>query len=262
MRSSSSLGWLGPYDANVLGGFLVGLGMTLTGACPGTVVVQVANGIQSGLYVALGCVLGGIFFSRFGNTMKNSGKSSCSPEAQTIASKLGFDPTKTFLAFEAMCTVIVAVASAVTPEGSYAWIHPIAGGFLIGATQAVSVMLTSSTLGVSTAYEQIGQYFWRAFGQNDVATPPSPPSALIFALGLLAGSAAAARSIPPVIVDSLDVSKLRAVIGGFLMIVGARSAGGCTSGHGISGLSGFSFSSLVTVAAMFGGGITTAMLLR
>jgi uncharacterized membrane protein YedE/YeeE len=262
VRSSSSFGWLGPYDANVFGGFLVGLGMALTGACPGTVVVQVANGVKPGRYVALGCVLGGIFFSRFGNALKNSGKSSFSPEAQTIASKLNFDSTRTFLAFEAVCTVIVAAASALTPEGSDAWVHPIAGGLLIGATQAVSVVLTSSTLGVSTAYEQIGQYFWQALGQKDVATPPSPPSALVFVLGMLAGSAAAAWSIPPVVVDSLEVSKLRAVIGGFLMVVGARSAGGCTSGHGISGLSAFSFSSLVTVAAMFGGGIATAMLMR
>jgi uncharacterized membrane protein YedE/YeeE len=235
--------------------------MTLTGACPGTVIVQVANGVQSGLYVAFGCILGGIFFSRFGNALKTSRKSGCSPEAPTIASKLGFDPTKTFLAFEAMCTVIVAVASTLTPTGPYSWIHPIAGGLLIGAAQAVSVMLTSSTVGVSTAYEQIGQYFWRALGQKGVATPPSPPSALIFALGLLAGSAVAARSIPPLVVDSLGVSNIRAVVGGFIMVIGARSAGGCTSGHGISGLSASSFSSLVTVAAMFGGGIATAILL-
>jgi uncharacterized membrane protein YedE/YeeE len=261
-RSSSSFGWLGPYDANILGGFMIGLGMTLTGACPGTVIVQVANGIQSGFYVAIGCTLGGIFFSRFGNTLKSPRKSGCSPEAATIGSKLGFDATKTLIAFEAMCAVMVAAAGAVTPTGPYSWIHPIAGGLLIGAAQAVSVMLTSSPLGVSTAYEQIGQYFWRALGQKGVATPPSPPSALIFALGLLAGSAVAARSIPALVVESLGVSKLRAVLGGFIMVVGARSAGGCTSGHGISGLSALSFSSLITVAAMFGGGIVTAMLLR
>ncbi|KAK5310802.1 hypothetical protein LTR93_011934 [Exophiala xenobiotica] len=35
---------------------------------------------------------------------------------------------------------------------------------------------------------------------------------------------------------------------------------GCTSGHGLSGLSSLSFSSLVTVVAMFGAGITTQML--
>lgn len=262
VRSSSSFGWLGRYDANVFGGALVGFGMALTGACPGTVVVQVANGINSGLYVALGCVLGGIFFSKFAYTLKKPGKCCSAPEAQTIASKLNFDSTKTFLAFEAICAVIVAVATAIAPKGSSAWVHPIAGGLLIGAAQAVSVILTSSTLGVSTAYEQIGQYFWQAFGQKDVATPPSPPFALVFVLGLLAGSAATARSIPPVAVDSLEISTFRAVIGGFLMVFGARSAGGCTSGHGISGLSAFSFSSLVTVAAMFGGGIATAMSMR
>jgi uncharacterized membrane protein YedE/YeeE len=263
VRSSSSFGWLGRYDANVVGGLLIGLGMALTGACPGTVVVQVATGIKSGLYVALGGVLGGIFFSRFGTTLRNSGTCSSPPESQTISSKLHLNPTTTFLAFEALCAVILAVANVSTPSGSYAWIHPIAGGLLIGAAQAASILLTTSTLGVSTAYEQIGQYFWRALGRKDGAKPPSPPSAIIFALGILAGSAATARAIPPVLsTDALDISKLRAVSGGFLMVLGARSAGGCTSGHGISGLSAFSFASLVTVAAMFGGGIATAMLLR
>ena len=238
--------------------------MALTGACPGTVVVQVATGIESGLYVALGGVLAGIFFARFGSTLKKSENTSATAEAHTIASKLHFDPTMTFLAFEIMCTVILAVASFLTPRGSYAWLHPVAGGLLIGASQATSIMLTSSPLGVSGAYGQIGQYFWRTLGQKDhVATPPSPPSAILFALGILAGSATTARSIPPVLsAAALDIPKLRAVTGGFLMVLGANSAGGCTSGHGISGLAALSFSSLVTVAAMFGGGIATAMVLR
>lgn len=37
---------------------------------------------------------------------------------------------------------------------------------------------------------------------------------------------------------------------------------GCTSGHGISGLSKFSLASLATTAAMFGGGMLSAQILR
>lgn len=46
--------------------------------------------------------------------------------------------------------------------------------------------------------------------------------------------------------------------GGFLVGFGTRYAGGCTSGHGITGLSTFQWPSLVAVAVFFASGIVTA----
>ena len=51
-----------------------------------------------------------------------------------------------------------------------------------------------------------------------------------------------------------------AFIAGFLMLFGARLADGCTSGHGLSGTAQLAVGSMVAVAAMFAGGIATAML--
>lgn len=48
---------------------------------------------------------------------------------------------------------------------------------------------------------------------------------------------------------------LLVVGGGFLVGFGARWAGGCTSGHAISGLAGFQIPSLVAVLGFFGGGL-------
>jgi uncharacterized membrane protein YedE/YeeE len=45
------------------------------------------------------------------------------------------------------------------------------------------------------------------------------------------------------------------VVGGFLVGFGARYAGGCTSGHAISGLSALQFPSLVAVIGFFLGGL-------
>jgi uncharacterized membrane protein YedE/YeeE len=45
------------------------------------------------------------------------------------------------------------------------------------------------------------------------------------------------------------------VIGGFMVGFGARWAGGCTSGHAISGLSNLRFVSLVAVISFFAGGL-------
>jgi len=52
-----------------------------------------------------------------------------------------------------------------------------------------------------------------------------------------------------------------AFIGGILMGIGSRWAGGCTSGHGISGALQLAVSSWIAVSGMFAGGIATAFLL-
>ena len=48
------------------------------------------------------------------------------------------------------------------------------------------------------------------------------------------------------------------VVGGFLVGFGARYAGGCTSGHGISGLAELQWPSLVAVVGFFVGGIVVS----
>jgi hypothetical protein len=48
------------------------------------------------------------------------------------------------------------------------------------------------------------------------------------------------------------------VVGGFLVGFGTRYAGGCTSGHGIMGLSALQWPSLVAVATFFAAGILSA----
>ena len=51
------------------------------------------------------------------------------------------------------------------------------------------------------------------------------------------------------------------IAGGFLVGFGARYAGGCTSGHAISGLSDFQLPSLVAVVGFFIGGLVMVHLL-
>jgi len=61
--------------------------------------------------------------------------------------------------------------------------------------------------------------------------------------------------------DSLFLRGAIGFTGGVLMAFGARLAGGCTSGHGISGTMQLNVGSWITVAFMFAGGIVTALLL-
>jgi uncharacterized protein len=51
-------------------------------------------------------------------------------------------------------------------------------------------------------------------------------------------------------------------LGGALMLIGSRMADGCTSGHGLSGMSQLSTYSMLAVPAMFGSAIATALTLQ
>lgn len=56
-------------------------------------------------------------------------------------------------------------------------------------------------------------------------------------------------------------SVVAVVVGGFLIGFGSRYAGGCTSGHAISGLAAFQLPSLIAVGAFFVGGLLTTFVL-
>jgi uncharacterized membrane protein YedE/YeeE len=53
-----------------------------------------------------------------------------------------------------------------------------------------------------------------------------------------------------------------AFAGGFFMVLGARIADGCTTGHGISGIAQLAAGSMVAVTAMFVGAIAVAMMMK
>lgn len=75
-------------------------------------------------------------------------------------------------------------------------------------------------------------------------------------LGLRVLARDPAELLPPGYASAAGALKLLA--GGFLIGFGARYAGGCTSGHAITGLSTLQKASLVSVAAFFAGGLSAA----
>ena len=60
----------------------------------------------------------------------------------------------------------------------------------------------------------------------------------------------------------LPISQIGLLIGGVLVGLGTRYANGCTSGHGICGLSRFSLRSLVAVLSFMGSAMVTVYVLR
>jgi hypothetical protein len=254
--------------------------MALTGACPGTVIVQAALGSLSGIQIGLGGLLGGISFAKLApfiyhtsTIAAENGKSpACcaetasdkplrQPAQYTIAAKLGVETRTVVLTYEALCIVMITLAAKFASNDPTA-VSPILGGLAIGSAQALSMLISRKTITVNAAYEQLARDFWSVISPSTPARP-SPRSAIWFAIGIIAGAKALA-SLVPTLVPSMEMQKygmLTSLVGGATMVFGAALAGGCPSGHGISGMATLSLPSFVTVAAMFGGGIVCKALI-
>ena len=70
------------------------------------------------------------------------------------------------------------------------------------------------------------------------------------------------RLAAPLPAAPVDVGWAGIVVAGLLVGVGVRMGNGCTSGHGVCGLSRLSLRSLVNVLAFMGAGVATVALLR
>ncbi len=122
----------------------------------------------------------------------------------------------------------------------------LAGGLLIGAASALLYAGSGRIAGIC--------------GVTAGVLPMSPRDGrawrIAFMLGLLGAAAIAAALVPSAV--SLPHASLRTlVIAGLLVGVGTRLANGCTSGHGVCGLSRLSPRSLAAVATfMLSAGVT------
>ena len=67
---------------------------------------------------------------------------------------------------------------------------------------------------------------------------------------------------PQIFGDSTAVAAVVMAFGGLLVGFGTRMAGGCTTGHGLCGVSRFQPGSLVGTAAFFGTGIAVSYLME
>ena len=113
------------------------------------------------------------------------------------------------------------------------WNLIVAAGAVVGGFLAANYLSNSTAVNVSTStIEQLKQ-----LGIGD------------------AGSA----YMPSALFDLSAFSNLKSILllslGGFFVGFGARYAGGCTSGHAISGLSNFQLPSLIAVIGFFAGGL-------
>ncbi|MCJ1445065.1 MAG: hypothetical protein MMC23_005570 [Stictis urceolatum] len=259
-RKPAPCSFITAYDANILGGLLQGLGMALAGACPGTGLVKTAVGVPSGAWFVAGGLLGAVAWREFETRIKprsnGAGQNSrTGPSKITVGEKLGLAPEVMLLLWEAICIGAV-LWTAGGDFGGKGLGSAVLGGMGIGAAQATSVMLRGAMVGVSGGYGQAVEWVSGALGEGGSGI--GLLGALQFDLGVLGGAWALGRFAPELVdagIRAVYVNGSTAFLGGALQLFGARMAGGCTSGHGLSGMATFGVASFVTVASIFAGGV-------
>ncbi|HJW12233.1 MAG TPA: YeeE/YedE thiosulfate transporter family protein [Albitalea sp.] len=135
-----------------------------------------------------------------------------------------------------------------------AW-SALAGGLLIGLASSLYLLGNGRIAGISGIVASP----LRAVLSGASMTPER--TRVLFIAGLLLAPWAW-RLFAPLPVASVDCGPWALVAAGLLVGVGVRMANGCTSGHGICGLSRFSLRSLVNVLAFMGAGVATVFMLR
>ena len=131
----------------------------------------------------------------------------------------------------------------------------LAGGVLIGLATALYLLGTGRIAGIAGIVASP----LRALVAEGKMAPERVP--LLFIAGLLIAPHLW-RLFAPLPLATVDVGPVGLAVAGLLVGVGVRMANGCTSGHGVCGLSRFSLRSLVNVLAFMGAGMATVFVLR
>jgi uncharacterized membrane protein YedE/YeeE len=154
-------------------------------------------------------------------------------------------------------------------------LHWAVAGAGIGLVTLILLFTTSHRLGISSGFEDICSLVLRVPYLRRMEVLLGRPWRLPFLCGLVAAGAlsvALARGWAPTWnLGRFDVAfgwgppgKLALMfLGGLFIGFGTRLAGGCTSGHGIFGVSNFERASLTSTLAFMAAGVaTTALIYR
>jgi uncharacterized membrane protein YedE/YeeE len=125
------------------------------------------------------------------------------------------------------------------------------GGAIIGVAVSIFMLTTGRVAGISGVVGGVvcptrGDVAWR----------------VAFVLGLLIVGAIAAFAAPDTVSYNVTRSIGAMSVAGLLVGFGTRLGNGCTSGHGVCGLSRFSLRSLASTLTFIGAGVVTVTVVR
>jgi thiol-disulfide isomerase/thioredoxin/uncharacterized membrane protein YedE/YeeE len=257
----------------ILGGLIFGTGMAILGYCPGTLAVSLGEGSVDALIGVVGGLLGGLVYT----LVLPSIEGILGPDLGKLSlfSLLGNMPVFYYLTTAIVGMMIIYVAFYIhIVEKSYdkRWIF---AGIALALLDVVVFLsfTTNRPIGASTTFPWLADTLAgltdNAYFQK-INTPGSWEG--IFLLGAMVAAFTGSRLKGDFKITLIHsnwkeyknnsaISRIVwAFIGGFVLIFGARMAGGCTSGHIISGGMQMAFSSFTFGIFMFAGLVITGKL--
>ena len=127
-------------------------------------------------------------------------------------------------------------------------ISALTGGLLIGLSVALFFILNGRMIGIS------------GIASNFLVSKNNRIDNFLFLIGLILGPLIYNLISGKEINISISSSLILLIIGGTLVGFGTRISGGCTSGHGISGISRFSLRSIIATITFMLVGILTVLI--
>lgn len=131
------------------------------------------------------------------------------------------------------------------------WTLALIGGAIIGVAVTIMLLFNGRVTGISGIINgifnlQTGDVLWR----------------FAFVLGLFVGGFILRAFYPHAFDGALNLSTTNTAIAGLLVGFGTIMGSGCTSGHGVCGLSRLSLRSLISTVTFIGAGIIAVVVLR
>jgi uncharacterized membrane protein YedE/YeeE len=131
------------------------------------------------------------------------------------------------------------------------WMNALIGGAIIGIAVSVMLLFNGRVTGISGIINgaltpQKGDTLWR----------------VLFVLGLVLGGFALRGLNPGVFEGNLETSEWTTVVAGLLVGFGTIMGSGCTSGHGVCGISRMSIRSIVSTMTFIVAGVAAVALFR
>lgn len=252
-----------------IGGLIFGVGMAILGYCPGTLPVSLGEGSMDALVGIIGGICGGIVYT----LIQPSIQGMLGPDLGKLSleSAMGGGSFYYILVFifGSLLVGIAFLLNKIERTKNYNWLY---AGIGLAVLDCI-VFLTSMfdrPIGASTTYPFVGDTL-TGLTINNYFTAIEKPGKweLIFLAGaMLSGLVISLlrKDFKIKLIHSgwsktegTSRSKriIWAFVGGFIMLIGARMAGGCTSGHVISGGMQMAVSSLLFGAFVFAGLLVT-----
>ncbi len=272
------VGWLGHVDAtgafvrgelyrqafvpwaNIVGGYIFGMGIVLAGGCGSGVLYRVGEGLMASLIAVFGFFFG-IVMTKFG-ILK--------PVAALLQEKVVYEggsvPTLDNVLGVNKWIIIAVIAAAVVPflmkgqlfkkaKRGYYW---SAAGALVGVVAIAAWWASEYFGGKARGLSFTGplREFFLAVSMGDSMGDPAQSRSLLgitfswsslYVLGVPLGAYISAKLLKEFKLKVPPANELlRVLAGGLVMGIGAQIGGGCNIGHGLTGVSTLAVSSWLT----------------